>query len=108
MSLSPHQSRVLREISEQLAASDPWLAHRLTGPLQPPTSTARELAVIAVLLGWIVLGFVPLAAGVAYSHPMLVGVGALTTFVVGPVMIWATLRWVRRHRFVRFKESGEQ
>jgi hypothetical protein len=108
MSLSPHQSRVLQEISEHLAASDPCLARRLSGPLQPPTSTARELAVIAVLLDWMALGFVPLAVGVAYSRPMLAGVGVLTTFVGGPVMIWATLRWVGRHRFVRFKESGEQ
>ena len=108
MSLSPHRSRVLREISEHLAASDPWLARRLTYPPQPPTSAARELAVVAVLLHWMALGFVPLAFGVAFSLPVLTGVGVLTAFIGGPVMIWATLRWVRRHRFVRFKESGEQ
>lgn len=108
MSLSPDQSRLLREISEHLAVSDPWLARRLTGRLQAPTSTARELAVIVVLLSWMALGLLPLALGVAYSHPTLVGVGALTAFVGGPVMIWATLSWVRRHRFVRFAESGEQ
>jgi hypothetical protein len=108
MSLSPYQSRVLREISEHFAASDPWLARRLTGPQQAPTSTARECAVIAVLLHWLVLGFVPLGWGVAFALPVLIGVGVLSAFIGGPVMIWATLRWVRRHRFVRFKESGEQ
>jgi hypothetical protein len=108
MSLSPHQSRVLRDISVYLAISDPWLARQLTGPQEPPTSTARELAVIAVLLLWLALGFVPLGLGVAFSLPVLIGVGVLTAFIGGPVMIWATLRWVRRHRFVRLKESGEQ
>lgn len=108
MSLTPHQSRVLREIGEHLAVSDPWLARQLTGPAQPPTSTARELAVIAVLLSWMALGFVPLGVGVAFSLPVLIGVGVLTALIGGPVMIWATLRWVRRHRFVRFNESGEQ
>ena len=108
MSLSPHQSRVLQEISDHLAISDPWLARQLTGPAQAPTSTVRELAVIVVLLGWMALGFVPLALGIAYAHPTLVGVGVLTACPGGPVMIWATLRWVRHHRFVRFEESGEQ
>jgi ABC-type Fe3+-siderophore transport system permease subunit len=108
MSLSPYQSHVLRQISEHLAVSDPWLARQLTGPRQPPSSAARESAVIAVLLGWLVLGFVPLGLGVALSLPVLIGAGVLTAFIGGPVMIWATLRWVRRHRFVRFKESGEQ
>jgi hypothetical protein len=107
MSLSPHQSRVLQEIGEHLAASDPWLARQLTGPQQPPTSVAREVAVMAVLLHWMALGFVPLAFGVAFSLPVLIGVGVLTAFICGPVMIWLTLRWVRRHRFVRFRESGE-
>jgi protein-S-isoprenylcysteine O-methyltransferase Ste14 len=108
MSLSPHQSRVLQEISDHLAIDDPWLARQLTGPAQAPTSTTRELAVIVVLLGWMALGFVPLALGIEYVHSALVGVGVLTACLGGPVMIWATLRWVRRHRFVRFKESGEQ
>jgi hypothetical protein len=70
MSLSPHQSRVLREISEYLAISDPWLARQLTGPQEPPTSTARELAVIAVLLLWLALRFVPLGLVVAFSLPV--------------------------------------
>jgi hypothetical protein len=108
MSLSPHQSRVLQEISDHLTTSDPWLARQLTGPLQPPMSTARELAVMAVLLHWMALGLLPLGLGVAFSLPVLIGVGVLTAFIGGPVMIWATLRWVRRHRFVRFRESGEQ
>ena len=102
MPLSPHQLRVLREISEQLAASDPRLARALTGPAPAPTSTARELAVIAIVLHWMTLAFVPLALGVAYSVPILIGVGVLTVFIGAPVMIWATLRWVSRHRFVRF------
>lgn len=75
---------------------------------QPPTSTGRELAVIIVLLGWMALGFVPLAPGIAYAHPTLVGVGVLTACLDGPVMICATLRWVRRRRSVRFGESGEE
>lgn len=108
MSLSPHQLRALQQIGEHLAISDPWLARQLSGPPQPPTSAARELAVIIVLLGWMALGFVPLALGLAYAHPTLVGVGVLTACLGGPVMIWATLRWVRRHRFVRFEENGEQ
>lgn len=108
MSLSPHQSRVLREIGEQLAVSDPRLARRLTGPPRAPTSTVREAALIAVLLGWMATGFVPLALGIGYAAPILVGVGVLTACLGGPVMIWVTLRWVRRHRFVRFDESGEQ
>ena len=106
--LSPHQSRVVREISERLAVSDPWLARQLSGPPQPPTSTARELAVMAVLLHWMALGLLPPGLGVAFSLPVLIGVGVLTAFIGGAVMIWATLRWVRRHRFVRFTESGEQ
>jgi hypothetical protein len=108
MSLSPHQSRALREISEHLAISDPMLARQLSGPPQPPTSAARELAVIILLLSWMALGFVPLALGIAYAHPTLFGVGVLTACLGGPVMICATLRWVRRHRLVRFRESGEK
>lgn len=106
MSMSPHQARVLREISEQLAATDPRLARRLSEPGQAPASTARELAVMAVLLCWTVLGAIPLAMGIAYSVPLLVGVGVLTAFLAAPVLMWATLRWVRRHAFVRFRDSN--
>jgi hypothetical protein len=105
MSLSPHQARVLREISEQLAVSDPRLARRLSEPVQPPMSTVRELAVMAVLLCWTALGALPLTMGIAYSLPMLVGVGVLTAFVAAPMLIWATLRWVPCHGFVRFRDS---
>jgi hypothetical protein len=108
MSMSPQQSRALREIGEHLRATDPRLARRLTWARHPPTSAARESMVIAVLIHWEALGFVPLGLGVEYSLPVLVGVGVLTTFVGGPVMIWATLRWVRRRAFVRFREIGEQ
>ena len=57
MSLSPHQDRVLRQISEQLAASDPQLARLLSESVQPPCPTLREVVVMAVLLGWAALGF---------------------------------------------------
>lgn len=106
MSLSPHQDRVLREISEQLAASDPQLARRLSGSVQPPASTLREVVVMMVLLSWAFLGFVPLGVGIAYSSPLVEGVGVLTMFIGAPVLIFVTLRWVRRHGFVRFRASG--
>lgn len=106
MSMRSYQDRVLRQMSEQLASSDPRLARRLSEQVQPPTSTLREVVVMAVLLGWAVLGFVPLALGIGYSRPIVEGVGVLTMFVGAPVLIIATLRWVRRHGFVRFRRTG--
>lgn len=84
MSLSPHQDRLLRQISDQLAASDPRLARRLSESVQPPTSTLREVVVMAVLLGWAVVGFVPLALGIGSSRPTVEGVGVLTMFIGAP------------------------
>jgi hypothetical protein len=104
MAMSSHQVRVLREISEQLAADAPRLARRLCAPLEPPASTLREVAVMAALLGWMVLGFVPLALGIVYADRLLVSAGALTAFGLAPTLGWATLRWVHRHRFVRFRD----
>jgi hypothetical protein len=100
--MGPHESRVLREISDHLTYSDPRLVRRLSESVQPPTSARRELAVRAVLLGWPVLGFVPLSIGLAYAHPMWVGV--LTAYFGAPALMSATLWGVRRHQFVRFRD----
>jgi hypothetical protein len=106
VSLTPDQARVLSAIGEHLSATDPHLARRLSEPGDAPVSTARELLVMAVLLGWVVLGCAPLALGLALATPGLFWIGVATAWVGGPLGMWATLRWVRRHRFVRFRDAS--
>ncbi|MCD2197338.1 DUF3040 domain-containing protein [Actinomycetospora endophytica] len=108
MALTPTEHRTLTELAEHLSASDPRLSGRLSQPMQAPQSAARELAVITVLLAWMAAGLVPIALGVAWMQPPLLLVGVITGFVAAPAGMWATLRWVRRHHFVAFRDGTPQ
>jgi hypothetical protein len=103
VSLNGSENQTLREIAQELAVSDPGLCRRLSAPSTIPQSAGREVAVIAVLIGWMAAGFAPLALGIAWRELPLIAVGALTLFVVAPLGMWASLGWVRRHRFVSFR-----
>lgn len=106
VALTPGQERALQAIGAALSISDPRLGRRLSAPVAAPASARRELLVMAVLIVWAVLGFAPLLLAVLLGMPALVAVGVVTSVVGTPVAFWATLRWVHRHRFVRFSSSG--
>ena len=107
MSLTPHQQQVLLDLADHLRRTDPVLARRLSTPTRAPESAWREVAVLFVLLIWVTAGFTPLALGVALGVPLLSGVGVLTSVLGVPVAVWLTVRWVRRHHWVRLPGGGD-
>jgi len=95
MGLQDHEERALVEIEQHLAEDDPRLAARLTnGKTTIFTLSGRAQFILGVLATY-VTGLLIIIAGVAFSAPVLIALGAAVTASF-PVAV-AARAWLHRH-----------
>ena len=90
MPLTPDQVRVLEAMADELTATAPELARRLSTPSRPARPGRTQIAGFLVLLVWTAVGLAPLAVGLRLDLGWLAGIGAVTTCALPFAGVWAT------------------